>query len=106
MVTRRFQRAFRPIVITIGRITAGTKCNIIADTAEIYATVRTFSDQARDLALAEITRLADGVTTAHALTAEIVRDHGYPLTSNDPPSSPSLATRSSTSSVHSSDGPR
>ena len=51
MVTRRFS-AFEPIVITIGRITAGTKCNIIADTAEIYATVRTFSDQARDLALA------------------------------------------------------
>ena len=83
MVTRRFS-AFEPIVITIGRITAGTKCNIIADTAEIYATVRTFSDQARDLALAEITRVADGVTAAHGLTAEIVQDHGYPLTSNHP----------------------
>ena len=83
MVTRRFS-AFEPIVITIGRITARHQCNIIADTAEIYATVRTFSDRARDLALAEITRVADGVTAAHGLTAEIVQDHGYPLTSNDP----------------------
>jgi len=41
MVTRRFD-PFDPVVVTVGRISAGTRRNIIPDNAEFDATVRTF----------------------------------------------------------------
>jgi hippurate hydrolase len=83
MVTRRFD-IFDPVVVTVGRITAGTKENIIGDTARIEATVRTFSDENRDRIEREIVRVTNGICAAHGLTAELDYRHGYPVTVNDP----------------------
>ncbi len=82
MVTRRVD-AFDPAVVTVARIRAGTTSNVIPETAELYGTVRTVSEKARDSVLADIEQVARGVASAHGSTAEIRVDRGYPVTVND-----------------------
>jgi hippurate hydrolase len=82
MVTRTFS-AFDSVVLTVGTIAAGTKDNIIPDTAELAATLRTFSPETRDTAVAAIERVAAGVAAAHGMTAEVDVSESYPATIND-----------------------
>lgn len=82
MVTRQFD-AMDPMVVTVGRIAAGTKDNIIPDDATIELTVRTFSTTNRDRVHDAIRRVADGISAAHGLTAEVTTLMGYPVTVND-----------------------
>jgi hippurate hydrolase len=82
MVTRRVD-AFDPAVVTVARIQAGTTSNVIPETAELYGTVRTVSEKARDAVLADIERVARGLADAHGATAEITITRGYPVTVND-----------------------
>lgn len=82
LVTRRFD-VFDPVVVTVGSIHAGNKANIIPDTAEIDATVRTFSATNQERLRAEITRLCEHIAAAHGLTAEVAYVDGYPVTVND-----------------------
>ncbi|MGH3329988.1 MAG: M20 metallopeptidase family protein, partial [Nocardioidaceae bacterium] len=67
MVTRTFD-AFDSVVLTVGRISAGTKDNIIPDTAELVATLRTFSPETHEKAVSAIERVAAGDASAHGLT--------------------------------------
>lgn len=82
MVTRSFS-AFDSVVLTVGRIAAGTKDNIIPDTAELAATLRTFSPETREKAVAAIERVAHGVAAAHGMTVEVGFSESYPATVND-----------------------
>lgn len=82
MLTRSFG-AFEPVVLTVGRIAAGTKDNIIPDTAELEATLRWFSPETHDTAVAGIARVAAGVAAAHGMTAEVDLSEHYPATLND-----------------------
>ncbi|HKJ11553.1 MAG TPA: M20 family metallopeptidase [Ornithinimicrobium sp.] len=82
MVTRTFD-AFESVVLTVGRVTAGTKENIIPDTAELAATLRTFSPEVRQVACAAVERVAAGVSAAHGMTAAVAYSEGYPATVND-----------------------
>ncbi len=82
MVTRRVD-VFDPAVVTVARIQAGTTSNVIPETAELYGTVRTVSERARDAVLADIERVARGIAAAHGATAEITIARGYPVTVND-----------------------
>ena len=82
MVTRRVD-AFDPAVVTVARIRAGTTSNVIPETAELYGTVRTVSEKARDAVLSDIERVAKGIASAHGMTAEITIERGYPVTVND-----------------------
>ena len=82
LITRKFH-AFDPVILTVGKIVGGTKNNIIADTAVLELTVRTFSAEHRDKVMVEIERLAHGIASAHGLTAELERQDGYPATVND-----------------------
>jgi hippurate hydrolase len=51
-------------VVTVGRLQAGTKDNIIPDTAELGINVRTYSPQIRDLVRAAIERIIGAEATA------------------------------------------
>ena len=82
MVTRSFD-AFDSVVLTVGKIAAGTADNIIPDTADLEATLRTFSSETRETAVAAIARVANGVASAHGLTAEVGFSESYPATVND-----------------------
>lgn len=83
MVTRSFD-PFDTVVLTVGRIEGGTKDNIIGDTANLSATLRTFSAQTRELALHNIERIATHVAAAHGQTARMWTTEAYPATINDP----------------------
>jgi amidohydrolase len=82
MTTRGFD-VFDPVVVTVGRIAGGTKDNIIPDTAEFDATVRSLSAKARSKAQHGIERLARGIADAHGLEVEVDYRLGYPVTTND-----------------------
>jgi hippurate hydrolase len=83
MVTRRVD-VFDPAVVTVARIQAGTTSNVIPESAELYGTVRTVSERARDAVLADIEQVARGIAAAHGATAEVALIPGYPVTVNDP----------------------
>jgi amidohydrolase len=82
MVTRTFD-PFDSVVLTVGRISAGEKDNIIPDRADLAATLRTFSPETRETAVAAIERVAAGVAAAHGLTARLEVGETYPATLND-----------------------
>jgi hippurate hydrolase len=82
MVTRTFD-VFDPVVVTVGRISGGTKDNIIPDDAVFEATLRTLSEESRVAVRERIERLVDGIAAAHGLTAEVDFTIGYPVTVND-----------------------
>jgi hippurate hydrolase len=83
MVTRRFD-VFDPVVLTVGTIHGGTKSNVIPDTVEFQATIRTFSaengDAIGDLAVG----VCQGVASAHGLEVDAQFLPEYPATVNDP----------------------
>ncbi|UZN04110.1 M20 metallopeptidase family protein [Cellulomonas sp. S1-8] len=82
MVTRQFD-VFDPVVVSVGRIAAGTKDNVIPDLAHLDATVRTFSPATHAAVPDRIDRLCQHVAAAHGLSATVDYRRGYPVTVND-----------------------
>lgn len=82
MVTQHFD-IFDPIVITVGKIAGGSKENIISDSAEFEATVRSFSQESRARVEQLSARLLNGIAEAHGLRAEVEFEQVYPVTVND-----------------------
>ena len=82
LITRAFD-AFDPVVITVGQFHAGTKANIIPDTAEFQATVRTFSAQSRALVQTEAVRLCRSIAEGYGLKADVRFVEQYPVTVNN-----------------------
>ncbi|MBM6404290.1 amidohydrolase [Phycicoccus sp. CSK15P-2] len=81
-VTRRFS-IWDPVVLTVGKVAAGTKDNIIPDEAVLAATLRTFSREQRVRAQEVVAEVVHGVAAAHGTTATIEMGFGYPVTVND-----------------------
>lgn len=72
-----------PVVVSVCTIHAGTAFNVIPDTAEFGGTVRTFSNENRDLAEARLREIAEGVAAAQGASVEVEYERGYPPTVND-----------------------
>ena len=83
LVTRRVD-AVEPVVVTVGRISAGTTHNVIPDTAELHGTIRTLSEPTRRALRGWLTRAAEGIAAAHGAAAEVEIEDGYPVTVNHP----------------------
>ncbi|SEP37668.1 M20 metallopeptidase family protein [Amycolatopsis saalfeldensis] len=83
MVTRHFD-IFDPVVITVGVLRAGSRRNVIPDTATFEATVRRFSAESEDRLDAAIRRVLHGVALAHGVEVDIDFHAEYPLTVNNP----------------------
>lgn len=83
MVTRQFD-ALDPVVVTVGRIEAGTTDNVISGSARLEATVRSFSEAAHGVVAERIVRLCEGIAAAHGMTVDIDYRRGYPVTANVP----------------------
>lgn len=80
-------------VLTIGRLNAGAKSNIISDRAELELNIRTFSTATRDLILDAVKRIVTGECNASGSPKEPdfeLYDH-YPLTNNDPEATAKVA---------------
>ncbi len=82
LITRSFS-AFDPVVITVGQFHAGTKANIIPDTAEFQATIRTFSAENRSRIQIEAVRLCKSIAEGYGLKAEVEVVEQYPVTVNN-----------------------
>ncbi|QZN86120.1 M20 family metallopeptidase [Cellulomonas sp. C5510] len=82
-VTRQFD-VFDPVVVTVGRIEAGTTDNVIPAEARLEATVRTFSEATHGVVAERLTRVCEGVAAAHGMSVTVDYRPGYPVTSNTP----------------------
>ena len=82
MVTRQFD-LFDPVVVTVGTFHAGTRRNIIPETATFEATVRTLSPAQLAIMEKASVRLCEQIAAAHGCSAEVRFEPEYPLTAND-----------------------
>jgi amidohydrolase len=82
MVTRQVP-AFDPVVITVGKIAAGTTDNVIPEQATILGTIRSFSERSRALAHDGVQRVAANIALAHRAEAQVELIHGFPVTVAD-----------------------
>lgn len=82
IVSRRIG-AFEPAVVTCGTIKAGTTFNIIAESAEVSGTVRTFSTKTQAVIEREMRHIAETTASLYDATAELTFMHGYPVVVND-----------------------
>lgn len=71
-------------VVTVGKIQAGNRFNIIPDDAVLVGTVRALEEKVRLLAKREVGRIAAGVAASLGARAEVEYEDGYPPTVNDP----------------------
>jgi hippurate hydrolase len=83
MVTRQFD-VFDPVLVTVGIFQAGTRRNVIPDTATFEATVRAFSAETMAQVQDRSIRLCTQIAAAHGLQAEASFTGEYPVTVNDP----------------------
>jgi hippurate hydrolase len=83
MVTRTVP-AFDPVVVTVGRIEAGTTNNVIPESAILEGTIRSFSEHSRTLAHEGLARVAENIARAHRAEAEVSLFPGFPVTVCDP----------------------
>jgi amidohydrolase len=72
----------RPAVVTVGSIHAGTTHNVIADTAELKGTVRSFHKEIRQLLHDEIRRTLETTCAMYGATANLAYTYGYPAVVN------------------------
>jgi len=79
MVTRQFNM-FDPVVLSVGVLHAGTKRNVIPESARIEATIRTFSEASRLKMMDAVPRLLKGIAAAHGVEVAVDYLQEYPLT--------------------------
>jgi amidohydrolase len=68
----------QPAVVTIGSFHAGNAHNIIADSATLVGTVRTFDEGVREHLEREIKHIVEGVCSAFHATGDVDYLRGYP----------------------------
>ena len=72
------------VVLSVGKLEAGTAVNIIPDTARVAGNVRTTNREIRGRMEGIMRRVADGICAAMRCTAELTYTPIYPVTVNDP----------------------
>jgi hippurate hydrolase len=82
MVTRQFD-LFDPVVVTVGTFHAGTRHNIIPETATFEATIRTLSEASVAAMEKATVRLCEQIAAGHGCSAEVRFEAEYPLTVNN-----------------------
>jgi hippurate hydrolase len=85
-VVSREIAAREPAVLTVGRIEAGTRHNIIPAEARVELNIRTQSDEVRDRMIAAIRRIAAGECASAGCPREpdVTVGNTFPVTVNDP----------------------
>lgn len=72
------------VVFTPGFVHAGVRRNVIPDSAEFDATLRTFDPAVREQAVAIIERVVRGAAVMHGIEVDVAVTTGYPAVLNDP----------------------
>jgi amidohydrolase len=74
---------FSPAVITIGRVSAGTAFNVIADSAELLGTTRAIDASERERLLQRVAEIATAVASGFGAEAKFIRGTGCPPVVSD-----------------------
>ncbi|MCB5906851.1 M20 metallopeptidase family protein [Streptomyces pinistramenti] len=81
-ITRTFD-VFDPVILTVGTFHAGTQQNVIPDTAEFEATVRSFSPVAQAAVKDGTVEVCRGIAAAYGVGVDAEFAAQYPVTVND-----------------------
>lgn len=73
----------QPAVLTVGKMTVGTRFNVIAENAVIEGTVRCFDPSTRDHIEQQLTHYADQVAAIYGATAKVEYTRGTQAVIND-----------------------
>jgi amidohydrolase len=84
-IVSRTLNPLEPGVITVGSIHGGTKHNIIGDRVDMQLTVRADGFETRELLLAGINRVADGVARAHGVPEHLLPEVTVSPSETTPP---------------------
>lgn len=71
-------------VLTVGIFQGGTAENVIADSATLGGTIRTYDENTRSFLKERMTQIASGIATAFRASAEVTFGTGCPTLTNDP----------------------
>ncbi len=74
---------FDAAVITVGQLSAGTRYNTIPQTASLKGTLRSFSQETRDVLKSHLEKIATAVATGYGGEAKLMFGNGYPALVND-----------------------
>lgn len=84
IISRESYLIAAPAVITVGKITSGTRFNVIPESAEMIGTVRTLDPDMRDHIIRRMTEMAADIAKAYGGTATIAWQNNTVVTYNDP----------------------
>ena len=83
IISRESNLLVEPAVITVGKITAGTRFNIIPETAELIGTVRTLDPDMRTMIIKRMTEMTETIAKAYGGEATIEFQEFTIVTYND-----------------------
>ena len=84
IVSRQVNITKQPAIVTVGQFEAGTRNNIIPDSARLVGTIRTFDGAMQAQIHEAVRRTATQIAAAMGATADVTIERGYPVTANDP----------------------
>lgn len=83
LIASRFSSPFQPVVVTVGSLHAGTRCNIIAGEAELEGTIRTFDPNVYNEVHEHFDRIVKNTCEANKCAYEIHNVKACDVTWND-----------------------
>ncbi len=84
IVSRQSELPKAPVIITVGRMSAGVRENIIPEEATMAGTIRTLDSEMQNEVHEKIRRTATKIAESMGATAEVTIDRKTPVTYNDP----------------------
>jgi len=84
IVSRQTELTNEAAVVSVGRVRAGVRNNIIPESAELIGTIRTLDSEMQDKIHADIRRTAEHIAASQGATVTVDIERGYPVTYNDP----------------------
>ena len=83
IVSRQMDITNEPVVISIGKINAGVRNNIIPEEVTMVGTIRTFDTLMQRRVHEKIIKTAQSIAESAGAEAEVTIERGYPVTVND-----------------------
>lgn len=81
-IVSRSASPFESLVVTVTKFNAGTAMNVIPETVEIAGTIRSLTQDGRELGMKRLREIAEGYGSANNAQVEVIFYEGYPVTSN------------------------
>ena len=83
IISREAELVKEPAVITVGKITSGTRFNVIPESAEMIGTVRTLDPDMREMIIRRMKEMAPALAKAYGGDAEVEFQNNTAITYND-----------------------